>query len=313
MVASDALGLKKLGWRRPPVRQAPAPVVFPDVIEITARKRDEEEEERCRLRAEAAQAIGLDPSLVNLDAQSRYNNTDEDEDEDEQRQGESSNTHDLTSSQQHGDNMHNSSTYAPHTSTLVHGSATSVAGTALPLAMPIGRYRSGSLMGHSRTSSANLTPIPPYPSTVSSLIQWQQYSGTLPKYYQSTSLRMFALSSSKNWKIRYIVLTSPAAIVSRTLTPAVSYLHLFKGPGSEEKELERLEINEDSVVFVSDDEIGGRRHVVKVGGIEVGAFKELNYEESGRTMWFLQMEDSAESQQWISAIKNSILNQRLVP
>lgn len=308
MAASDALGFKRFGRRKPPARQASTPVVFPDVIEITARKRDEEEEERCRLRAEAAQAIGLDPSLVNLDSQSRHNITDEDEDEDEQIPRESSNVHDLTSSQHHGDIVRHNSSYTPHTSAQMHGSTTSVAGTNPPLPMTIGRYRSGSLMGHSRTNSANLTPIPAYPSTISSLTQWQQHSGTLPKYYQSTSLRMFALTSSKNWKTRYIVLTSPAVIVSRTMTPAVSYLHLFKASGPAEKELERLEINEDSVVFVSDDEIGGRRHVVKVGGIEVGAFKkELNQEESGRTMWFLQMEDS---HQWISAIKNSILNQR---
>jgi hypothetical protein len=91
----------------------------------------------------------------------------------------------------------------------------------------------------------------------------------------------------------------------------VSYLHLFKDSGSDEKELERLAINEDSVVFVSDDEVGGRGDVIKIGGIEAGAFKkDLNVEDSGRTMWFLQIRDPAESRQWISAIKTSIYNQR---
>jgi hypothetical protein len=109
------------------------------------------------------------------------------------------------------------------------------------------------------------------------------------------------------------MLTSPTAIITRTRAPAVSFLHLFKGTGADEKELERLIINEDSVVFVSDDEVGGRRHVIKVGGIGAGAFKkELNVEESGRTMWFLQIEDQTASQQWITGIKNSILNQRSV-
>lgn len=303
MAASDALGFK-FGRRRPSIRQPPGPIVLPDVIEITARKRDEEEEERNRLRAEAAQAIGLDPLLVDPDAQSRLNTTDEEDEEDEElRQKESNNAQNLTDSQHYPGNMRNSA-YTPHTSTPLHGSSTSIP-------MPVGRYRSGSLMGHSRTNSVNLTPIPAYPSTVSSLSQWQQHSGTLPKYYHPSSLRIFALSNSKNWKARYIMLTSPTAIITRTKIPAVSYVHLFKSSGPDEKELERLAINEDSVVFVSDDEVGGRRHVVKIGGVEAGASKrELNYEESGRTMWLLQIEDPAESQQWISIIKNSILNQR---
>ncbi|KAF9454767.1 hypothetical protein P691DRAFT_783879 [Macrolepiota fuliginosa MF-IS2] len=315
MAASDALGFK-FGKRGPPVRQPPAPIVLPDVIEITARKRDEEEEERNRLRAEAAQAIGLDPLLVDSEAQSsrRCGATDEEaeeeeeEDEEEPRQRESNSVHNLTDSQQYSSNTR-SSTYAPHISTPLHGSTTSIT----PLPMPVGRYRSGSLMSHSRTSSANLTPIPAYPSTVSSLSQWQQQAGMLPKYYHPSSLRIFALSNSKNWKTRYIMLTSPTAIISRTKVPAPSYLHLFKGPGSDEKELERLAVNEDSVVFVSDEEVGGRRHVVKIGAVEAGALKkELNHEEAGRTMWFLQIEDSTESQQWISSIKNSILNQRAI-
>jgi hypothetical protein len=86
---------------------------------------------------------------------------------------------------------------------------------------------------------------------------------------------------------------------------------LFKSPGAEEKEVERLEINEDSIVFVAEEEVGGRRNVVKVGGQDVGALKkELNHEEAGRTMWLLQIVDSNEAQKWIAAIKNAILSQR---
>ena len=93
--------------------------------------------------------------------------------------------------------------------------------------------------------------------------------------------------------------------------PAVSYLHLFKSSSPDERELERLEINEDSVVSVSEEDVGGRRQVIKVGGADVGAMKkEYTYDEGGYTMWLLQITDQAEAQQWITNIKGAILGQR---
>lgn len=97
-----------------------------------------------------------------------------------------------------------------------------------------------------------------------------------------------------------------------------SYLHLFKSSAADEKEMERLEITEDSVVFVAEEqEIGGRRNVVKVGGVDV--VKKVrdfgssnNTEENGRTMWFLQISDADEAQKWITVIKNAIFEQRCV-
>lgn len=81
--------------------------------------------------------------------------------------------------------------------------------------------------------------------------------------------------------------------------------------GPEEREIERLEINDDSVVYLSDEEVGGKRNVVKVGGVDVGAMKkELNSEEGGRTMWCLQIGDQAEAQRWIEGIKGAVLSQR---
>ncbi|KAK1230670.1 hypothetical protein PQX77_006254 [Marasmius sp. AFHP31] len=169
---------------------------------------------------------------------------------------------------------------------------------------------------HTRSSSvAPPSPIPPFPSTPASLTQYVQISSTFPKYYPPSSLRIFALS--KQWKTRFMVLStppsSPLPTVPSRSNPSVSYLHLFKSSSPEEKEFERLEINEDSVVFVSEEEVGGRKHVIKVGGVDVGAMrKDLNHEESGRTMWLLQITDSVESQKWIANIKSAILNQRAV-
>jgi hypothetical protein len=112
------------------------------------------------------------------------------------------------------------------------------------------------------------------------------------------------LALSKQWKARHVVLTGP-------VLAGASYLHIFKSSAADERELERLEINEHSVVFVNGEDVGGRRGIVRVGGIDVGALRrELNGEENGMTMMLLQILDTNESQNWINAIKNAVLGQR---
>ncbi|KAI0039663.1 hypothetical protein FA95DRAFT_1684182 [Auriscalpium vulgare] len=113
------------------------------------------------------------------------------------------------------------------------------------------------------------------------------------------------LPLAKQWRPRTVLLTAPGPAA------AVSYLHLFKSAAPDERELEHLEINENSVVHVTDEEISGRRSVIRVGGVDVGSGKELNGEENGRTM-LLQIVHSAESQKWINAIKSAVLGQRCV-
>ncbi len=72
-----------------------------------------------------------------------------------------------------------------------------------------------------------------------------------------------------------------------------------------------MEINEDSVVFLADDDVAGKRSVVKVCGADVGGRKkELNLEENGQTMWILFTSDLVEGQSWISALKSVVLDQR---
>ena len=182
-----------------------------------------------------------------------------------------------------------------------------------PISPPfsVTNFRPRSITIHSRTNSVTPIPIPAFPSSPAALSQFIQASATLPKYYTPSSLRIFALS--RQWKHRHLMLTQPIGFVTTNSTPAVSYLHLFKTSGGEEKELERLEINEHSVVFVAEEEVSGRRQVVKVGGTDVGALKkEFNHEEGGRTMWFLQIRDQNEAQKWITIIKQSIFGQKYV-
>ncbi|KAF5315479.1 hypothetical protein D9619_007324 [Psilocybe cf. subviscida] len=306
VAATDALSLK-FGRRRASVRQPPTPVVLSDVIDIRQPLPDEEEFERSRLRDEAAQAIGLGSYIIARETQSREDSA-TDEDEEDGRHLHPANT----GAWGHG--MRN-----PDTSVLV-GSRSRLHGSSVSVTIPVhqpppvhaGRFRAGSVQSRSKPArTMPSVPIPPFPSTIAALMSFTQSAGEFPKYYPPSSLRIFALS--KNWKSRYIVLSAPSSLVTQSRTPAVSYLHLFKTSNPEENEVERLEINEDSVVFVSEDEVGGRRQVIKIGGADVGALKkEYIHGEGGHAMWLLQMTDQAVAHLWISNIKNAILGQRTV-
>lgn len=144
--------------------------------------------------------------------------------------------------------------------------------------------------------------IPPFPATLAALCPFTELSATLPKFSPPSSLLVYALV--KLWKPRTIVLTSHSPSQK-------THVHLFKGASKDEKELERLEVTEDSVIFVADEDVGGRGNVVKFAGKDVSSKRSGPVrEESLRTMWLLQIKDPAESHRWISAIKNAVLTQR---
>jgi hypothetical protein len=161
-----------------------------------------------------------------------------------------------------------------------------------------------------------LHPIPRFPTTPAQLAPHARLAGMLPKHHApASSLLPFSLSLSKQWRLRYVVLSAPLPAGA-----APAYLHLFRHAGAEERELERLEVDAASVVFVAEEEVGGRRGVVKVGGVPVDGGtvasrkeRERDKEEGeggGRAMWLLQIVDQNESQSWIDAIKNAVLSQR---
>ncbi|KDQ62563.1 hypothetical protein JAAARDRAFT_189864 [Jaapia argillacea MUCL 33604] len=301
VAASDALNFKSFGRRRKSLKHPPQPMVLSEVIEISAPpRRDEEDEERERLRDAAAQSIGLGPGLL------------------ERTISQDDSFHDPLELQDHedmDDDLNDDQrTLEHHTmgGRSTHGSNLSISmGPSQPLNS---RHRSGSLaqsLHQARACSSPSPSIPAFPSTFSSISPFIQLCSTLPKHYPPFSLLMLALS--KQWKERTIVLSTPGPPRNgRSATlPCVSYLHLFRSTGLEERELERLEINEDSVVFITDEEVSGRRNLIKVGGLDVGTLKkELNSEENGQTMWLLQITDGSESQKWIAAVKSAILAQR---
>ncbi|KAF8526123.1 hypothetical protein JB92DRAFT_1183694 [Gautieria morchelliformis] len=207
--------------------------------------------------------------------------------------------------------------------------------------------------------------VPPYPSTLSALKPHIQTSSSLFKYHPSSTFLALTVSRrAKQWKLHYVVLTSPPPATSPThdfadlaqrpcpemrpemlqistgeFTPLPStrhsHLHLFKSasPSPEELEIDRLEINEDSVVYVAEVEVAGKRDIVKVGGRDArrnlvgsggASFKstgsswhggtktdnEANMEEMGRTMWWLKMTDGPEMQQWMGHIRTAVFMQR---
>jgi hypothetical protein len=286
VAASDVLNFK-FGRRRKSIIREPTPIFLPEVIEISAPRRDEEMEERERLRDMAAKSIGLGPVLL--------------EDSHAEQETSSYGKHPEVEDELDRDELPSREFNSNRTSHI-----------SVKISPPPTQRRRPGSIGHQSSSLSDL-PAPPcvpaFPTTPKALFGSIQTSSTLPKYYPPPSLRIFMLS--KHWKSRFMVLSSAPTVPSRPAAANLSYLHLFKTSGNDEMELERLAINEDSIVYMAEGEAGGRKHVVKIGGVDVGAMKrELNHEEGGRTVWFLQIKDPAESQKWIAMIKNSVLSQR---
>ncbi|KAI0669201.1 hypothetical protein C8Q78DRAFT_1042179 [Trametes maxima] len=260
----------------------PTPFLYSEVIEISAPPPSppEQDEDRERLRDAAAQSIGLDPVLL------------------EERE----------------------STSSRHTRSFSLSQARSERSTSRSRS----RSRSRSLSPARSRARANSragaeTPaartLPPYPATQSALGPWVQRSSKVAKHHAPSSLLLFALA--KQWKSRMLVLTSsplsasprshttsfsshsPFSYPSTAAQQNVAHLHLFKSAGGEERELYRIEIGADSVVFVSEEEIGGRRGVVRVRGV-------------GGAEMTLSMVDQTEAHNWITAIKQAVLSERSV-
>jgi hypothetical protein len=228
---------------------------------IEISRRDDEVEERERLRDAAAQSIGLNPILMS--AEETLTEVDETE----------SNGHEPDSAQ------------TLDGFTVVDRFTPDIPDTMV------------SYNGSTRLPKPSIASVPDFPVTIAILANFKQNSAHLVKYYPSSSLRLFALS--KLWKNRYLVLSSSPPRSSQGVSP--SFLHLFRSSNVEERELERLEINEDSVVFVAEEDVGGRKNVVKVAGVDGGS------NHGTAAMWLLQI---PEAQQWITLIKGVILGQR---
>ena len=84
---------------------------------------------------------------------------------------------------------------------------------------------------------------------------------------------------------------------SSSLPQNVAHLHVFKSDNAGERELERVEIGAETQVYVSQDEIGGRRGIVRVSSANSADMT-------------LSMTSQAEAQDWIAAIKNAVLSER---
>ena len=301
--ASDAL---RFGRRRKSVKALPPPpqprLLISEVIEVrasapTAPYDEDEEAEREQLRAAAVQSVGFNVGIGGSPDREHVTFGDEGDINDEGDH----NAHVNVNQHENG----RASTTAPPTSPPPPDNGLSD-GTGSPQTVRQRAHPSSSSAGKTApfasAFASTAAEVPAFPSTRAQITPHEQLSSTLPKHYPPPSLFMLALS--KQWKARHVVLSAP-------VPTGVSYLHVFKSSAADERELERLEINEHSVASVTDEDVGGRRGVVRVGGFDVGALRrELNGEELGMTMVTLQIVDANESQNWINAIKNAILGQR---
>ena len=301
-VASDAL---RFGRRRksikalPPLPPQPR-LLLPEVIEVRASAPtptfdEEEEAEREQLRAAAVQSVGFDVNISGPPDREHTAFGDSNEREEDHAHA----------------NEHEHRRTSPPVLTNGLPPAADNGMSDVP-----GPTQFVGARGRTSSPAAIIAAQPPlvlspffpqaemlaFPSTRAQVAVHEQLSATLPKHYPPPSLLMLALS--KQWRARHVVLSAP-------ILAGASYLHIFKSSAPDERELERLEINERSVVFVNDEDVGGRRGVVRVGGVDVGALRrDLNGEENGLTMMMLQILDANESQNWINAIKNAVLGQR---
>ncbi|KAH9936672.1 uncharacterized protein B0H18DRAFT_1114029 [Fomitopsis serialis] len=143
--------------------------------------------------------------------------------------------------------------------------------------------------GSSTPTPAPSAELPGFPSTRSALESFVQLQARMAKHYPPPSF--LKLTLARQWKYRVLVLTSAAQ--------GSACLHVFKTGVSDERELERLPVGVDTVVFVADEDVGGRRGVVRVGRPD-GAGMDMA----------LHMADSAQAQEWIAVIKQAVLSQR---
>jgi hypothetical protein len=294
-VASDAL---RFGRRRKSIKEIPPPppprLLLPDVIEVRASANtptfdEDEEAEREQLRAAAVQSVGFDVNISRPPADREHTF------------GDPGDMNEKEDASIHPPNLPPPADYA--ISDLPKPKPRSTVRSRERMSSPPALKTAQLASMLTRSISAS-TPaeVLAFPSTRAQLLAHEQLSATLPKHYPPPSLLMLALS--KQWRARHVVLSAP-------VLAGASYLHIFKSSSPDERELERLEINERSVVFVNDEDVGGRRGVVRVGGVDVGALRrDLNGEENGMTMMMLQIVDANESQNWINAIKNAVLGQR---
>ncbi|KIO19710.1 hypothetical protein M407DRAFT_222281 [Tulasnella calospora MUT 4182] len=186
--------------------------------------------------------------------------------------------------------------------------------------------------------------IPNYPATLAALSPFATTSSTLMRHYSGST---FFLGKARQWKSRHIVLTSfkppPKPNAPDVEPDTQSHLHLFRNFASEEKELERMKIDEDSVVFVVEDDpvTQGRKNVIRIGGRHAGGggshsavggrttrlappsamaslsvmgapamAVQMGGQLDFKVVWLLQCPDSQTMHQWIASVKGALLVQR---
>ncbi|KZT09338.1 uncharacterized protein LAESUDRAFT_548819 [Laetiporus sulphureus 93-53] len=166
--------------------------------------------------------------------------------------------------------------------------------------------------GEPRTANTTPTPpfaLPPPRCTLASLEPFIQLRADLHRHYAPLSL--LKLTLARQWKPRFLVLSSStSAATPSSPTTSLACLHLFKNNSPDEGELERLEVGADSVVFVAEEEVGGRRGIVRIKGAGLGSRVTGTRKDSEGREMALHFADPTKAQELIAVIKQAVLSQR---
>ena len=314
-----------------------------DVIEISAAAntaassiRDDEEEserrERERLREAAAESIGISP-LIREDTSSRTNNSEDNFFDETETQD------DIPTSSAHEDARELGTDTMPgseaelssmlhthlHRSGLGlgarHTRSSSLSGVGTPTidSSPLGNY--GSLTPKSSLPASlvqSQSNIPIFPCTLSGLDPFSVRTSSVLKFYPSSTL--LSRGFSRLWRNRVLVLTTSSSpgkttgLIRSFAQERLSYVHLFKSSGPDERELERMVITPDtSSTTLMEQDFAGKRFAIKIGGTDVsGRRKESNDGESDHTTWFLALSDLEEAQSLIATLKDAVAEKKYV-
>lgn len=305
--------------------------IMSDVIEISAANavaasvRDDDEEierqERDRLREAAAESIGISP-LIREDASSRLTNSEDNFfDDDETQDGfpvpsiheDVEDVGSATKAEaEHPSLLHRLQRSGLGARTR-HGRSSSLSGLGLPALDSSPLANNVSLTLKSSLPPSLHHTIPPFPSTLRALEAPSNKVWQVLKFYPLSTLLSRGLSRS--WRNRTLVFTSypsprPSGLLrSFSLSqdaPSICFLHLFKSAGTDERELERIEVPTASAGSFLDGEFAGRRFVVKISGSSGGgATKETVEQQRDQAMWLISFPDSKEAESLIATLKGA--------
>ncbi|KAF8993777.1 hypothetical protein BDQ17DRAFT_1367888 [Cyathus striatus] len=148
--------------------------------------------------------------------------------------------------------------------------------------------------------------LPLFPCNLYSLNLYRQYAASILKY---TALSVTSFSRSQ-WKTRYLVLSVPVfGQYLKSASPGVAYLHLFKSSAPDAEEVDRLRIDDETLVISSEPNTTGDKHTIRVCGINARNTKQSENKSQELTTWRIQIHGNLEARTLKTVIRDSVREQ----